>query len=92
MKTGYSYVIIKHNDPVFARESTYLDSNKYKKSAKYAMFFKTVHMDKSETLTHIKYSSDMEELQANAEGFISWYNYPLNLCKNIQGYITNIEK
>lgn len=88
-KTGFSYVVIKYNNPAFAKESTLLD-NKYKKSAKYAMFFRTVHKDSSESLTHIKYLSDMEELQRVANSFVSWYNYPLSIYKDIQGYIKHI--
>jgi hypothetical protein len=88
MKTGYSYVIIKHNDPTFEREKTYFES-KYKKT-KYAMFNKTIHKDGSETLTSIKYSNDIEQLQNEASQYISWYNYPLGVSKNIQGYLREI--
>ena len=89
-KTCFSYVVITHNNPDLAKEDTYLDKNKYKKSAKYAMLFRTVHKDNSETLTHIRYSSNMEELQKAANSFISWYNYPLSLCKDMQGNISQI--
>jgi len=84
----YSYVVIKHNYSDLAKESTFFES-KYKKT-KYAALYFTVHKDKSETFTHIIYSNNLEELQNKANVFLSWYNYPLNLCKNIQGYIKHI--
>lgn len=89
-KTCFSYVVIVYNNPDLANERTYLNQNKYKKSAKYAMLFRTVHKDNSETLTHMRYSSNMEELQKVANSFISWYNYPLALRKDMQGNISQI--
>lgn len=88
MKTSYSYAVIKHNDPTFERESTYLKS-KYKKT-KYASFNKAVHKDGSETLVHIEYSNNLEELQEKASKLPTWYNYPLGVAKNIQGYLREI--
>lgn len=89
MTNKYSYMIIKFNNPCFAQESVLL-SNKYKKSAKYAMIEKLVHADGSESIANITYSSDIVKLQERASGFISWYNYPQGLTKNIQGYITQL--
>ena len=88
-KTQYSYGIIKDNNPYFAQESVLLD-NKYKKSAKYALIEKIVHKDGSENISRIVYSSNIVKLQAMAAGYVSWYNYPLCLTKNIQGYITQL--
>lgn len=87
--TKYSYVIIKFNNPYFAKESVLLN-NKYKKSAKYAMLEKLVHSDGSESIANITYSSDIVKLQETANGYISWYNYPQGLTKNIQGYISKL--
>lgn len=84
----YSYVIIKNNNPHFAQETTLFES-KYKKT-KYAMFHKTVYKDKSELLTKIEYSNDLELLQAKAKQYITWYNYPLGVAKNIQGYLREV--
>jgi hypothetical protein len=91
MKTNkkYSYVVIIDNEPYLASESTLLD-NKYKKSAKYAMFEKMINSDGSESLVKITYSSNITELQNIAANYVSWYNYPLNLSKNMQGYIKHI--
>ena len=88
-KTQYSYGIIKDNNPYFAQESVLLD-NKYKKTAKYALIEKIVHRDGSENISRIVYGSDICKLQAMAAGYVSWYNYPLCLTKNIQGYITQL--
>ena len=85
----YSYVIIKENNPYFAQESVLL-SNKYKKSAKYAMIEKLSHADGSESIANITYSSDLNKMQETANGYISWYNYPMGLTKNIQGYISQL--
>lgn len=85
----YNYIIIKHNYPELEREST-LSHNKYKAKAKYAFINKGCHKDGSESIYYIEYSNDLEALQERAKGFISWYNYPLNLRKNIQGYISAI--
>lgn len=86
---GYSYVIIKENYPELERESVLLD-NKYKANKKYAMINKIVHKDGSENISNIVYSNDIVELQSRANGFISWYNYPMGVSKNIQGYLTKI--
>ena len=37
---------------------------------------------------YIDYSNDLEALQQRAKECISWYNYPLGVSKNIQGYLT----
>jgi hypothetical protein len=88
MKTSYSYVIIKENYPELERESTLLPS-KYKPRT-YAFIEKIVNRDGSENISRIVYSNDITELQKNAQGYISWYNYPLGLTKNIQGYISTL--
>jgi len=84
---AYSYVIIKNNYPQLERESTLLH-NKYKANKKYAFIQKSIHKDGSESICFIDYSNDLEELQKRANGFISWYNYPIGVCKNIQGYLS----
>jgi hypothetical protein len=86
---GYNYVIIKHNYPALERESVLL-ANKYNAKKKYAFIQKMVHKDGSESIGFISYSNDLEELQERANGFISWYNYPLGLRKNIQGFISEL--
>jgi hypothetical protein len=86
---AYNYVIIKDNNPTFERESTLLD-NKYKKSKKYVFITKMIHKDSSESTASIQYSNDLAELQQRANGFISWYNYPMKLSKNIQGFISEL--
>lgn len=89
MNTAYHYVIIKNNYPELERESA-LSFNKYKKSKKYALINKGVHKDGSESIYYIEYSNDLEELQSKAVKFISWYNYPLGLKKDIQGNISEL--
>lgn len=85
----YSYVIIKNNHPELERESVLLENN-YKKSKKYAMLNKIVHKDGSENISTIIYSNDLESLQKRANNYVSWYNYPLGLSKNIQGFISEL--
>lgn len=85
----YSYVIIKNNYPQLERESTLLH-NKYKANSKYAFIQKCVHKDGSESICFIDYSNDLEALQKRANGFISWYNYPIGIYKNIQGYLSTL--
>jgi hypothetical protein len=91
--TPYNYVIIKENYPELERESV-LDpgknSNKYSAKKKYAMIVKGVHKDGSESIYFIKYSNDIVELQKLASGYPSWYNYPIGISKNIQGYLTQL--
>jgi hypothetical protein len=91
MKTTnkYSYVIIKHNNE-YLKTLSVLFSNKYKERAKYAMLTKIVHADGSENIAFIDYSNDLEKLHDRAKGFISWYNYPLGLYKEIQGNILRL--
>jgi hypothetical protein len=89
-KTAYSYCIIKENYPELARETTLLES-KYKKT-KFAFIEKICHADGSENISRIVYSNDLQKLQSSANGYFSWYNYPLNLTKNIQQFISHINK
>jgi hypothetical protein len=86
---GYSYVIIKENYPELARESVLLH-NKYKASKKYAFIVKLVNKDHSESIAFIEYSSDLVELSQRAKQFPTWYNYPIGVTKNIQGYLREI--
>jgi hypothetical protein len=87
--TNYSYIIIKENHPELERESVLLD-NKYNPKKKYAFINKVVHKDGSENIAFINYSNDLQDLQNRTKGFISWYNYPLGVAKNIQGYLREI--
>ncbi len=86
---AYNYVIIKNNYADLERESTLLQ-NKYNAKKKYAYINKGVHKDGSESIYFIEYSNDLEALQKDANEYISWYNYPLGVSKNIQGYLTAI--
>lgn len=86
----HSFVSIKHNENEYAYLDTYLNINKYKERARYAMFFFTVHIDGSSTLTMIRYSSDIEDLQSIANRYDKWFNYPLNLQKYLGGGISYI--
>lgn len=85
----YHYVIIKHNYPELERESA-LSHNNYKANKKYAFINKGTHKDGSESIYYIDYSNDLEDLQKRASEFISWYNYPMGLSKNIQQYISQL--
>ena len=89
MKKSYSYIIIKENYPELERESVLLENN-YKASRRYAMINKIMHKDGSENISTIVYSNDLQSLHNRAKGFISWYNYPLGISKNIQGYLKEI--
>jgi hypothetical protein len=89
MKTSYSYAIIKENYPELERESTLLE-NKYKASKRYALITKLVHKDGSENIPTIVYCNDIVSLQNIAKGFVSWYNYPLGVSKDIQGFLREI--
>lgn len=85
----YSYAIIQSNFASLQNESALLE-NKYNPKKKYAFIEKLIHKDGSESIANIYYSNDLEALQTRAAGMVSWYNYPLNLSKNMQGYIKNI--
>jgi hypothetical protein len=84
----YSYIVIVHNCPELARESALLKNNY--KATKYAYIERIMQKDGSESIANIYYSNNLEMLQQRANGFLSWYNYPLNLSKNMQGYIKHI--
>lgn len=89
----YCYAIIKESYPELEHE-TVLDpsskANLYRKNKKYAMIVKGVHKDHSESIYYIKYSNDIVDLHSKAKDFISWYNYPLGICKSIQGFLSTI--
>jgi len=89
MNSRYSYVIIKENNPYLERESTLIRNN-YKASKKYAFINKIVNKDGSESIAFIDYSNDLQDLQDRARGFATWYNYPLGITKNMQGYLREI--
>ena len=86
---GYNYIIIKENYPELERENVLLE-NKYKANRRYAMINKMVHKDGSESISTIVYSNDLQGLQERAKGFVSWYNYPIGIAKNMQGYLREI--
>lgn len=88
MKLPYNYAIIKENFPDLEREST-LIPGKWK-NKKYAMIIKVVHKDGTESITYIKYRNDLQGLQNDARGFVSWFNYPLGIAKNINGNLMEI--
>ena len=93
MKKQYNYAIIKYNYPELAREtvlSPEKNANKYFKTKKYAMIVKGAHKDGSETIYFIKYSNDLPELHSQAKEYPSWYNYPIGISKNIQGYLSEL--
>jgi len=88
--TPYNYVIIVHNYPELERESTLLGSP-YKAKKRYAAIYKQMHKDGSESISFIVYSNDLEILHKRAADHPSWYNYPLGLCKSMQGYISELK-
>jgi predicted glycosyltransferase len=87
--TNYSYIIIKENYPALERESVLLENN-YLPRKKYAYINKVVNRDGSENIAFINYSNDLQDLQNRAKGFVSWYNYPLGVAKDMQGYLREI--
>lgn len=89
MQQAYKYVIIKHNYPELERESTLVTSH-YNPKKKYAAIYKQSNKDGSESISYIAYDNDLEKLQKAAACYPSWYNYPLNLSKDMQGYIKHI--
>jgi len=84
----YSYAMLMHNSESVRNTQTFLPT-KHKKT-KYAVMYKTVHKDWSETITHIKYGNDLETLQNDIKTYPSWYDYVNKLTKNIQGYVTEL--
>jgi hypothetical protein len=86
---AYHYIIIKENYPSLEHESA-LSYNKYKKNKKYALINKGSHQDGSESIYYIDYSNDLADLHNRAKDFISWYNYPMGLTKDITGTISEL--
>ena len=84
----YGYTILKYNTPELERESTLLKNN-YKKSKVYALIYKSVYKDQSESITHIEYSNDYLDLAFKARVFVSWYDYIEGKKRDIQGYISD---
>ena len=85
----YNYAIIKENHSELERE-TVLTENKYNSKKRYALIVKGVHKDGSESIYFIKYDNDLQKLQEDAKQYPSWYNYPLSVAKNLQGYLREI--
>lgn len=84
---SYHYAIIVHNSSDNYNRSVLL-SNNYKRT-KYCMIDRGVHKDGSESEYFIIYSNDLEKLQNKASKYVSWYNYPIGLRKEIQGGISD---
>lgn len=85
----YNYAILKYNNESFQHVGVLL-KNKYDPKKKYALIFKSSHNDGSESITNIIYSNDLEGLHTKAKGFISWYNYPIGIYKNLEGQINSL--
>jgi hypothetical protein len=85
----YNYAILKESYPELERENVLLE-NKYKKTKRYALIVKGVHKDGSESIYFIKYSNDLQYLTEQTKGYRSWYNYPLGVTKNCQGYLREL--
>jgi MinD superfamily P-loop ATPase len=88
--TSYCYAVIVKNYPALDRETVLL-KNRYKKT-KYAFIEKVSQKDGSEAISNIYYSNDLAALQLKAEGYVSWYNYPANLYKDMQQNISHLVK
>lgn len=88
--TSYSYVIIKENYPELKFESVLLKNNYL--PTKYVFIEKVSQKDGSEAISNIYYSNDLAALQLRAEKYVSWYNYPANLYKDMQQHISHIKK
>lgn len=88
LTTPFNYAVIKHNHKELERESTLLPSKWSNK--KYAMLLKQHHKDSSESISFIKYSNNLEELQCDASKYETWYNYPIGLYKELQGNILQL--
>lgn len=91
--SSFRYAIIKESYPELARESVLepnKNANKYSPKKKYAMIVKLVHKDGGESIYFIRYSNDIVELQEQASKYQSWYNYPIGISKNIQGYLSEL--
>jgi hypothetical protein len=89
MKT-YNYVIIKENNSYLAQESALLD-NVYLPT-KYALIEKQCFKDGSEAINRIQYSNDLQKLSEIAKNYISWYNYPIGIYKDIQGNLCHLSE
>jgi len=85
---SFHYAIIVHNSSDNHNRNVLL-SNNYK-NTKYCMIDRGVHKDGSESEYFIIYSNNLEMLQNKASKYVSWYNYPIGLRKEIQGNISEI--
>lgn len=85
----YNYAIIKENYPELERETT-LGENKYQPKKKYALIVKQVHKDGSESISFIQYGDDLGKLHKQTEQYVSWYNYPIGIGKDLKNNLIKI--
>lgn len=56
----------------------------------YALIEKKMLPNNTEKINRIIYSDDLQELSTNLLKYISWYNYPTGIKKNMQQFISEI--
>lgn len=87
-KMKYIYGILRENTQRAALHqiNTFFPC-KYKKT-KYGIIEKAVMSDGSEIVIRVIYSNNLEELTNTLKNYISWYNEPLGLKKDMQQNIS----
>ena len=86
-KKKYIYGILRENTQRAALHqiNTFFPC-KHKKT-KYGIIEKAVMPDGSEIVIRVIYSNNLEQLTNILQNYISWYNEPLGLKKDMQQYI-----
>ena len=85
---SYTYGILRENTEHAALHqiNTFLPC-KYKKT-KYGIIEKSLMPDGSEIVVRVIYSNNLEQLTNTLKNYISWYNEPLGLKKDMQQNIS----
>lgn len=84
----YTYAILRENsnDARLSQINTLIPCNH--KKTKYALIEKAIMQDRSEIVVRVIYSNDINELSNALKKYISWYNEPLGLQKDMQQNIS----
>lgn len=86
--TSFNYAIVRNNYDDAKRETTLLPSPH--KKTKYVLIEKQCFTDGSEAINRIIYSNNLNKLTELAKGYVSYYNYPMGVCMDLQGNINEL--
>ena len=85
---SYTYGILRENTHRAALQQIHTFLPCKHKKTKYGIIEKSLMPDGSEIVVRVIYSNNLEQLTNTLKNYISWYNEPLGLKKDMQQNIS----